>query len=394
VWGFWGAVGIGAGSLVAAWLVGWGGSSKRRDQPRPGMALFDVVALAAGFRMAFWARRFAPLFFILATPVVLTWIVRLGARASQDVRRRWREGLAWASWAGAVAMVGVTAWHWHQEFVVPYANRTQMGLLDRTVRSEAVPLAAAEFLQRNDLKVHVMTPWVLAGPLLFFAPDVKVFIDGRAQQVYSEAHYLRFLSLWPGPQANWLRAVRLLERYGTDAVLLTPLEYERGLLETFADSQDWRLALYTGESNLFLRSGSAAWERVVRREREGRLWWPDVPEALLSRANFWTSTAPPDYPRALGYYREAVQRKPLLGLRCYRAITQMVFDFEGPDAAARYVRGQMERLSQPVEGLDANAQKALLQELEFCWRSLGGATAGGRPAATQPTPTVRKYWWQ
>jgi hypothetical protein len=160
------------------------------------------------------------------------------------------------------------------------------------------------------------------------------------------------------------------------------------LLETLGDSKEWRLALYTGDSHLFLRLGSAAWERVVRQEREGRLWWPDVPEALLTRANLWTSTPPPDYPRALGYYRQAVQRKPLLGLQCYRPITQMSFDIEGPEAAARYVRGQLAQLSRPVDGLEEDARTALLGRLAYCWQRLGAA-APQRLAAMKPTSEVR-----
>jgi hypothetical protein len=320
--------------------------------------------------MAFWARRFGPLFYIVAAPAVLTWLVRLSCALPHELRTRWRDRSARASWIFAAILALVFSWQTWSNFVAPYADQPELNLLQRSVQHENLPTDAIEFLVRNKLTVNLFTHWPLAGAVMFYAPAARVFIDGRSQQVYDERHYERYMTVAVHNEQDLPAAIRILDQSNTEGALLMLVPQSMMLLQALADSGNWMLLLYTGNACLYLRSSSEALARASQLERRGQLWWPDLPEALLSRANLLTATAPPDPQRALAYYRSAVTSKPALGLLCYPAVTKVMIQTGQTAAAAQYLREQSQKLNRPIERLDETTRRQLLDKIDWCQQKL------------------------
>ena len=374
VWPFWTLVALALLSALVVWLAGRAAGRSRNELPataaKPATSLFDVISVAVGFWMAFWARRFGPLFYIVAAPAVLTWLVRLSCALPHELRSRWRGRLARASWLFAAILAVVFSWQTWRNFVAPYADHPELNLLQRSVQHENLPTDAIEFLVRNKLTVNLFTHWPLAGAVMFHAPAARVFIDGRSQQVYDERHYNRYMRLWVRSEQGLSEAMRILDQSNTEAALLMPAPQSIMLLQALGSSRNWTLLLYTDNACLYLRSSSEALARASQLERRGQLWWPDLPEALLSRANLLTATAPPDPHRALGYYRSAVTSKPALGLLCYPAMTKVMIQTGQTAAAAQYLREQTQKLSRPIERLDETTRRQLLDKIDWCKQKL------------------------
>jgi len=383
VWAFWASLGVALFSLAVAfvtWLLalalretGKARRGRKRLEPdAPCISLFDVVVVLLGLYMALWARRFAPLFYILAAPTIVTAVVLLTARASDMMRRRWRVGLLAASWAGALLVGAVSARKAHADFVAPYANRPEMDLLERSVRYERVPQPAIEFLSRNDLRVNLMTEWTVAGVVMVQAPRVKVFIDGRSQQVYDETHYLRYMTLLSQDARAQELALKILDRSGTDAVLLRSGRTTVRLIQTLAESNDWTVVLDAPGRvwALFLRPSSPAFEQLARLDSAGQAWWPSFPQAEIFHANLALLVDPPDYDRALQHYRAAVDQQPAFGLTYYVDMARLWIRQNRAREGNTYFQRQANRFRTPVKGDSEGVRRALSGQIDRCRQML------------------------
>jgi hypothetical protein len=247
-------------------------------------AILDVAVLVIGVSMAFFARRFAPILWILGGPVLAYWITRLGA----GLPARWRATLedvvligAWPAFALVVFFTGQRA------LAELYNDRQKnLSLLWRVTQYGEVPHAALNFLKDNNISGNFYTEWKLGGVMMFETPQAKVFIDGRAQQVYSEQQYTDYNTVLNGA-ANDPRVIfGILDRAKTDAVLLP----------NWAASSRIGQMLESGEPNwlrvfeirpvggvIWARRDSALFAELVRRERAGELRWPEAPTSLARR---------------------------------------------------------------------------------------------------------------
>ena len=379
VWAFWASLGVASFSLVVAfvtWLLTAAlretGKAARRhvkvphDAPRIG--LFDVAVVLLGLYMALWARRFAPLFYILAAPTIVTAVVLLTARASDVIRRRWRVGLLAGSWLGALVVGLASARKAHADFVAPYADRPELDLLERSVRYERVPQPAIEFLYKNDLPASLMTEWTVAGVVMVQAPNVKVFIDGRSQQVYDETHYLKYMAMLSQDARTLELVMEILDQSGTDAVLLRSGRTTVRLMQTLAESNDWTAALDVPGRvwALFLRPSSPAFEQLARLDSSGQAWWPSLPQAEIFRGNRAQLMDPPDYDRALQHYRAAVGQSPAFGLTYYPEMTRLWIRQNRAREAGTYFQREADRFRTPVTGGSERVRRALLQQIDQC----------------------------
>ena len=379
VWAFWASLGVASFSLVVAFVT-WlltpalretgktAGPHVKVPQDAPRIGLFDVAVVLLGLYMALWARRFAPLFYILAAPTIVTAVVLLIAHVSQPARRYCRIGLLILAWL-CVPLVGrYSALKAHADFVAPYADRPEMDLLERSVRYERVPGSAIEFLNKNDLRVSLMTEWTLAGVVMVQAPNVKVFIDGRSQQVYDETHYLKYMAMLSQDARTLELVMEILDQSGTDAVLLRSGRTTVRLMQTLAESNDWTAALDTpGRAwALFLRPSSPAFKQLVRLDGAGQAWWPSVPQAEIFRGNRAQLMDPPDYDRALQHYRVAVGQSPAFGLTYYPEMTRLWIRQNRAREAGMYFQREADRFRTPVTGGNERVRRALLQQIDQC----------------------------
>jgi hypothetical protein len=383
VWAFWASLAVASFSLVVAfvtWLLtlvfreAGKAARQRAKMPRDArrMGLFDIAVVLVGLYMALWARRFAPLFYILAAPTIVTAIVVLTARTRDLLRRQWRVGLLVGSWLGALGVGLASTLKAHADFVAPYANQPEMGLLERSARYERVPRPAIEFLRKNDLPVNLMTEWTMAGVVMLQAPNVKVFIDGRSQQVYDEAHYLKYMAMLSRDARTLGIAMEILDQSGTDAVLLRSGGTTVGLIRTLAESDDWTVVLDAPGRAwvLFLKRSSAVFEQLVRLDGAGQAWWPSLPQAEISRGNRAQLMYPPDFDRALQHYRAALGQSPAFGLIYYSEMARLWIRQNRAREAGMYFRREAERFRTPVSGENERMRRALLRQIDRCVQML------------------------
>jgi hypothetical protein len=365
---FWVAAGVAAAALLGA--LGfrlWGHSeTERAAHPPNGQAiLFDLVAVGVGLGLALFARRFAPLFHILAAPVVTTWALRLAGATARSVLELWRAGLGGAAWVGAAVLAFSTLHLARKELTGPFVGG-RYDLLDRVTRADVIVRSAFEFLRRNDLKLNVWTEWKQAGPLLFEVPGSRVFIDGRAQQVYSERHYRLYLWMLGAERSEGELLTRHLAQSGTEAVLLPKHRSTRSLVERMDELADWLAILETRDALLWVPRNGPLLAELGRRERTGELWWPDNPEAAMTRGLLWVTTAPVDPARAEVFWRTALAGNPLLGPRVYPLIVRALQQQGRAAEAAEFVQTQRASLEWPTPDLSDQDRRALGTALDYC----------------------------
>lgn len=387
VWPLWTALGLAGVSVIVAAVVGWFGRRVSRPAGRSAadplnVTLFDLLVIALGLYMAVWARRFAPVFYILATPGVVALIMRAAWSASARSKRYWGIGLATAALLAA-AVVGVHTYRRARfDLVEKYVNRPDFNLLERFVVYERSPLHALEFLRENGVAANLICEWEFSGPVMFEAPQVKVFIDGRSQQVYTEEHCVRFAALFRAAGFEAPVVLAALDDTATDAVLLRRRERKvQPLLSAVAMSPNWRNVLCTpdysvsgsegvGGYALFLRRGSQPLHRIASLERAEQVWWPPFAESLSTRGMLWMQTEPRDPQRALDYMRTAVEQEPVVGLWCYGLMKEAWRALGHPEQAALFFQQEEMRMDDPALRVSPEDRQLLRQALDhFTQRS-------------------------
>lgn len=88
---------------------------------------------------------------------------------------------------------------------------------------QRIPVAAVEFLQRHQPPGPMLNSYNYGGYLMWTYPQEKVFIDGRAFMIYSEAHFRDLLRLYETPpffrelERRWHFRLAVLQRTGRGA---------------------------------------------------------------------------------------------------------------------------------------------------------------------------------
>jgi hypothetical protein len=336
----------------------------------PSTVLFDLAAVGLGLGMALFARRFAPTFSILATPALVAWTVRLGAPLSPWLRQRAKDLFILAGWPALVLLVFLTYNRARDEISAGFPADRPYDLLDRVTRLDAVPWTGIEFLRNNGLKPNALTEWTQAGPLFFLVPGLRVYIDGRSQQVYSEEHYLSYTLLTGAPPGREQDVNRLLEKWGTDTVLVRRSPSSARLVSALERQSSWKLMLITPREVLFLRAGTPFFAELGRRERAGELWWPDLTISDFARGTLLTETEPRDPYRAVSLWQSAVARDPGLGGVSYWRITAALVGSGQAAQAREYLRRERANLANPARDIAPEIRARLLDEIQNCEASI------------------------
>jgi hypothetical protein len=211
------------GLLVA--LVGLAGIGilRRRFDP------FDGLRLLVLATMAFQASRFGVVMAIVLAPCLVRWF---GADVAGWARRT-RRGLLLGVVLTVAALGG---WRWS-------SGETLRLALDR----EKLPVAAVEFLQRHSVTGPVFNDYNFGGYLLWKAPELPVFIDGRVE-VYPGPvidDYLRISTANPGWEA-------LAGHYPLGSFVMRP---ERPIVPALLEHPDWELVYFDYNSVIFVPAG-------------------------------------------------------------------------------------------------------------------------------------------
>ncbi len=356
-------------------------------EPRRHWSFFDVAVAALGLGMSLFARRFIPMFYIFAAPgVVLVYQAAL-PRLGESLRSKIRVGFTCALWAGA-ALIGLTASALgYQQLYADRAAHPDLNLFERVTRFDREPNLGVQYLVKNAVAMNLLVEWGQAGTVMLKAPLVKVYMDGRAQQVYDEKLYIKYVNLLilDKTKPEILRQL-LNESPRTDGVLIRlPSDFYTGNLWRFLERDpEWALVFVTDhDSGLFVRRNSEPMRALLARLAAGEEWRPDTPDSIVARGRMRTMLQPPDLEHALQDWETAVERDAAQGLRVYAWIAVAYRDTGRLQEAEPYFRGQLQQLASR-KGLTEKQQSDLRTLLEAVLRTI--RTGAGWPATRPNEP--------
>jgi hypothetical protein len=165
-----------------------------------------AIALAAvTCAMTVTSRRFIPLFGICAAPLVAA---AVGGIATAFTRRVSALRAPAAPLATVALAAVVAAFLWHDVRLHPR-------LLERWTRADLFPEAAVRYLVALGAPPRVLVYYPWASYVMLRAPEMKVFIDGRASTVYDEEIYDAYMEIETArPTLH-----QHIARWGADAAL-------------------------------------------------------------------------------------------------------------------------------------------------------------------------------
>ncbi len=359
---FWSVLAI---ALVAA-LIARSRPEKSNALPQPALSLVEFAAVLVSLAMCLWARRFIPIFFIISTEPIAALIASRGMRKPDLPRRFWsRITTVLVSTAAIALLIQLTLQL--RDARRALASPPPGNLFEWAVAYDYSPADGIDFIRRNNLQLNLLTDWLNAGPVVFLAPGNKVFVDGRAQQLYSVDHFLTFQDLMAG-NLDATQTQQLLDDSHTDAILLAPhFTPANGLpRHILARPDDWLLVLRSDNSMLFLRRPSPALAELGQLERTDRAVWPDTPLAKATRANVLLKSDPPDEPRAIELMKSAINSDPSLGRSLYPALTAIWLRRNQTREAADFLNAEAARISAMPTPLDPSTRMTLEATLHRC----------------------------
>jgi tetratricopeptide (TPR) repeat protein len=221
----------------------------------------ELAAIAlVSFAMAATARRFIPLFALTSAPVAALGIAAAlaGARARLAPLRH---AAAPAIALGAAGLLALLLWR---------DVRLTPRLLDRWTEHWFYPAAALAYLQVLDRPERILNYYNWGGYMFLHAPEIRVFIDGRANTLYDEhiyTDYLEIIAAQPGYR-------ELLRRHRIELVFVpTHSHLVQGLL---SEPEPWKLLYLDRAASILVPQGSPLLERPLPEHPLAKSGHPDL----------------------------------------------------------------------------------------------------------------------
>lgn len=180
--------------------------------------------------------------------------------------------------------------------IIPLLPGNPLLRSDSTVARALGPLTTntadtVTFLRENHIRGRVFSNYMLADVLLLHVPGVQVFIDCRAQSIYTEAvvkDYERVLELDPLDEKSVAESLAVLDRRGVQVVVIGHYGIETyvHLAEALVKTKGW-LPVYVdpyGHGFVFLRSDSQQLREFSQTGNLDHMKYPDRQSRVLSTA--------------------------------------------------------------------------------------------------------------
>lgn len=375
---FWLVLGAAVALPLAVLVLRFAATATGRTADSPGpppaqqhtihSVIFDVCGAAVGLFAALFARRFAPMLHIFAAPALAAAIVSWSRPLAPTLRLRAAEALTLAALPLALGVGGLTFILVERELVAPYAAAPETILLHRVTRLDGIPTAGMHFLRENDLRPRVYTEWTWAGTMMFWVPGSKQYIDGRAQQVYDEAHYVLNARLSAARRDDAQLVLGEFDRTGTDAVFLSNGGGQE-IFRILEAAEGWVRVYSEPRAAIYLRVGGAPLETLGRRLREGTAWWPDTAESDVFRALVLLATEPRDLAAAEFCFRRALERDLVGGRGAMMGMVGLAGVTGKWDETAALLSAQRQRIAE-YAGMDSQTRQWMLNEVLRCEQRL------------------------
>jgi tetratricopeptide (TPR) repeat protein len=247
--------------LVVAALAG--AALPLRERPRDAYLLsLSGVTLA----MALTSRRFIPLFALCALPLV----ARLFAAAFEAVRTALSaERRARLAPFGPPAALLLAALLWRGVPLAPH-------FLERWTEAQLYPRAALAYLRALDAGPRLLNHYNWGGYVMLHAPELRVWIDGRANTLYDDKLYNDYVAITAGGEGL---AARLVQ-YPADAALLPT--GSRLVTALSAPRLGWQIVYDDAVATVLLPPNSPRLRQPL--PDRAQVLGQDDPEFLLERA--------------------------------------------------------------------------------------------------------------
>lgn len=131
-------------------------------------------------------------------------------------------------------------------FLVP-STRQELTFHEIIVDEERAPLAAINYIREHYPDKRFLNHYDIGGYMIYFAPEYKVFADGRAGTAYSEEalqDILQFFFFEDGWQD-------LLSKYHIDGIII-PNQYKNNLT-TLEKDKRWKLVFESKAANVYIK---------------------------------------------------------------------------------------------------------------------------------------------
>ncbi|MFA6133228.1 MAG: hypothetical protein WC869_04340 [Phycisphaerae bacterium] len=299
----------------------------RPDIESATLTLFDLGLMAVLVYMTITARRIVPLSVILLGPLLamqVQWVLRqaslrwlvvltvtavvvvqswyfyslhwyvialeivLGLACALLVQRQLRhKDLQWLVLVPALALAVPVAQEAYMHFLLyrpenPLVPPNQ-SVYTRMSGVSIQPVGAAQFLADNHISGRALNEWRWEGYLHWICPDVKVFLGGRAHQVY-DANRMDALQtqIFGGS-----KPLPLLAKLGINLVIqpwINPANAELPKLVVDAPSSPWVFIYSDASEWIAADANDPQMKEVIRKALAGELKYPTPYAACLSRA--------------------------------------------------------------------------------------------------------------
>ncbi|MFQ6131895.1 MAG: hypothetical protein ACE5R4_07645 [Armatimonadota bacterium] len=208
--------------------------------PRARRRVSDICLLVAFAHASLISQRHSALF----APIAVGVYAGLSAQAVQDLRSLLTGPWGRTAWAGLGVTLALPC------VVYSWAAVPKRDLVDTAMCMRYLPVEAIDYIKRERPRGQVFNVYTWGGYLMFFAPEIPVFVDGRTD-VYEGQPFRDYQALVKG-RPGWRRR---LDRYDVGFALLKPDSWLRVALR---ESDDWRETYVDEVAVVVVREGAPA----------------------------------------------------------------------------------------------------------------------------------------
>ena len=261
-------------------------------------SLFDWSLGIILVLFAVFSRRLIPLAIPLLAPVLALQLWRL----IDQTRKQWL-----ISALGIIVLV-LTSILFRQDlriYASDYPHLNPGTQFEKTnYINNSFPPKMVKFINKNGLRGNILSAWIWEGYLHWNCPQIKIFMGGRAQQIYDEATLQDYDDILSGKSS-----LELLRRYGVKMIAI-PNIYDKVITKTVVDG-NWVILFTDGRSLLLADSTWPVARELSGRILKDRLVFDDHATAAMSQAALTLSPAMhSNRPEVIRKLSEALQVQP------------------------------------------------------------------------------------
>jgi hypothetical protein len=238
------------------------------------LKLFDTGLVVLMAAMAFSANRFVPVALMVLAP--------LAAVLGDDLLRSHERWLPTALGALALAIPVVPFAMWAgSRYSASNPRFTDETVFQRMIGADRMPYGAADFLNDNAVAGRAFNEWRWEGFLRLRRPELKLFLGGRAQQIYSLEALHAYQEVTKSSQpasvlAKWDVSVAVVPAEGDYIKLVNSL--------VFTPGAHWATVFYDGRALVLADLSTPATRALANEVAAGRGHFRRADVATLSRA--------------------------------------------------------------------------------------------------------------